>query len=417
MKMLLVALAVLITAVVAGHYVAEDPGFIVIGYGGKVIRTSFALFMLGLTLLVIVLVATVNSWTAVRAARRRAVLRRESKRRYKAHQSLADGLVLMASGDYSAAERVFGKHIDNDVQPEAHYLAAASAAAAQRAKGKRDNYLRLAGEVNPDIRQSLSIQRATWLLHDGDNERATPLIERLSREQRGNPEVLKLRMQLAEANSDAVALLEMIPDLRRDRVIDADAAAALERRSAAEVLRLESVQRDGLMKRFKSLPKHLRAETEVMEAYVRGLMLHQDHDSAEALVRKQVERRWDSRLVALYGEIEAEPPARQQRKLEHWSVTRGDDPGLRLARARQAMRAEQWDAARRFLLDLIEVAPSPLLYQLLAQIADATGDDVLALSHRKAGLELATGETTARQLALHTPAADDEPPPLEAEPA
>ena len=45
MKILVVALVALVAAVVAGHYVAADPGFIVIGYGGKVIRTSFAVFM------------------------------------------------------------------------------------------------------------------------------------------------------------------------------------------------------------------------------------------------------------------------------------------------------------------------------------------------------------------------------------
>ena len=85
-------------------------------------------------------------------------------------------------------------------------------------------------------------------------------------------------------------------------------------------------------------------------------------------------------------------------------MTRGDDPGLRLARARQAIRAELWGQAREQLEGLLTVTPSPLLHQLLAEIADGTNDPDAALAHRRRGLELATGARSLPLLSAPEPA-------------
>ena len=45
MKYLLIAILSLVVAVVLGHFISDDAGFVVIGYGGKVFRTSFAFFV------------------------------------------------------------------------------------------------------------------------------------------------------------------------------------------------------------------------------------------------------------------------------------------------------------------------------------------------------------------------------------
>ena len=45
MKLLLIALAALFVAVIFGHFVVEDAGFVVIGYGETVFRTSFVFFV------------------------------------------------------------------------------------------------------------------------------------------------------------------------------------------------------------------------------------------------------------------------------------------------------------------------------------------------------------------------------------
>lgn len=404
MKLLLVVLLALVVAVIAGHYVAADPGFIVIGYGGKVVRTTFAFFLLVLAAIFIGLMALIGLARNLRQLRGRLQQWSEDRRQRRAQDALNSGLVAMAGGSYADAERLFTRGLNSADEPQVYYLAAAEAAQAQGAAGRRDNYLRLAHDARPEIRNELDIRRAGWLLDEGRDDDARQLVERLAGATVGHPQVLKLRYELLRRDQDHEALLALVPDLRRDHVLSHDAANQLERDSAAALLTACADDAEALDARWRGLGRHLRATPAVITAYVRALCRQGRHDDAETLVRKQVERQWHSALAALYGEIECEPPARQLRKLEAWSMTRGDDPGLRLARARQAIRAGHWGQAREQIEALMADKPSPLLHQLLAEIAEGSNDPATAIAERRAGLALATGEPSHVRLAA--PAAD-----------
>lgn len=404
MKVLIVALVALVAAVVAGHYVAADPGFIVIGYGGKVIRTSFAVFMAAAFLAFLALHGLINLTARLRGLRSRWRHWSSDHRRRKAHNALADGLMAMANGDFSRAERLFRGGVEDECKPEAHYLAAASAAHAGRSPARRDNYLSLAIGVRPEARNALELRRAEWLMDNGQVSEARPVIDRLTRAEPGNPRVLRLRMLAARAGYDYATLLELMPAVRRDRVLTHDDANALEREAAVALLSRGDQALEAVQTCFDGLARTLKVEPEVLSAYARALCRHGQHDAAETLLRKRLERQWDSGLAAVYGEIECEPPARQLRKIEAWSVTREGDPGLRLAHARQAIRAGHWGIAREHLQALMARAPSPMLLELLAQVAEGDGQTEQAAAHRKAGLALAIGHDEQPRLAA--PAAD-----------
>ncbi|MEQ8495977.1 MAG: heme biosynthesis HemY N-terminal domain-containing protein, partial [Gammaproteobacteria bacterium] len=360
------------------------------------VRTTFAFFLVVLLVGFLALHGLVNLLQRAGRMRRRWRHWSEDHRRRRAHESLAGGLMAMAGGDYARAERLFRRGVDERSQPEAHYLAAAEAAHAARAPGRRDNYLTLAAGADPGARTALTIKRAAWLLENGQLSEARPLIEKLAENNRDNPRVLALMLRLAQASYDHAGVFALVPDLRRDRVLGHDALDAIERESAIALLARADLTREVLESRWQALGKHLRTDADVISAYVRGLCRHGDDGLAEELVRKRLERRWDTALAALYGEIACEPPTRQLRKLESWTVQHAGDPGLRLAHARLAIRAGQWDEAREQVEGLIDHTPSPLLHELLAEIAEGKGDGAAAARHRKAGLELAIGVAPPR---------------------
>jgi len=380
-----VVLCALTAAVVAGHFLAADPGFVVIGYGGKVVRTSFAFFLLASVCTLGVLYLLARLLAGLFDMRRRWRRWSAEYRRRRAHRSLANGMLAYAGGDYARAERLFSGGVDEDAQPAVHYLAAAEAAHAQHAYARRDNYLQLAHDIEPQTRSALDTQHAEWLIERREFDAAAALIARTDGAQ--TPALLRLRLGIAQGRGDHGAVLRLLPELRRERVLRHDEAMALERASALALLATGDAD-DAV---WEQLSKPLRAHPAVVAAYARALIRRARVDDAERLVARQLDRNWDSDLAALYGEIACTPPTTQLRRAEAWATQHEDDPGLRLTRARIAARAQLWGPARQQLELLLAASPSPLYYRLLADIADATGDDDAARRLRAQGLELATG--------------------------
>ena len=389
-RLLLTALLALVAAVAVGHYIAGDPGFIVIGIGGKVLRTTFAFFVIMVLLTVVVLYVVMRLLAQLMALRGRFGRWSGDYRRRRAYRSLADGLLARAAGDHARAERLFSLGADDNAQPEVHYLAAAEAAQAMHANGRRDNYLRLARDLKPDAVPALELQRAAWLLDQDHIDEGEALINELSKSQASSPPLLRLRLRLLKRHHDMAGILQLIPALRRDRVMSHDEANVLERDCAVAVLRGDALPADGLTAVWEGLSKSLRATPQVLAAYVQALCRVSRDDEAERLLSRQLDRLWNSDLAALYGEIECQPTARQLRRVEQWVAKHDTDPGLRLARARLAIRAQLWGPARTQLELLIAQHPLPLFYRLLAEVADGAGDANAALRYRKRGLELAT---------------------------
>ena len=112
-RLLLVALLALVAAVVVGHFIAVDPGFIVIGIGGKVLRTTFAFFVIVVLGTVLALYITLRLLAHLLALRGRFGRWSGDYRRRRAYRSLADGLLARAAGDYARAERLFSLGADD----------------------------------------------------------------------------------------------------------------------------------------------------------------------------------------------------------------------------------------------------------------------------------------------------------------
>lgn len=391
MRLLLIALVALVAAVGFGSIVAEDPGFIVIGYGGKVLRTTFAFFLLVLLVAGLALYLLIRLFVNMAELRRRWRHWSQEQRRRRAHRSLASGMLALAKGDFAKAERLFSRGVDEDAAPEVHYLAAAEAAQAMHAPARRDNYLRLAHDLKPEAADALDVKRTEWLIENGQLEDARVLLNELTQRAAPSPQLLRLRLALLQAHGDTAGVLDLVPALRRDRVMSFDEVNALERDSAVAVLDGPHVDADALKSLWGGLSKPMRADPAVIAAYVRALCAIGEDDEAEALVRKRLESQWDTELAALYGEIACEPPAKQLRKADAWAISHEDDPGLMLTRARIAVRAGLWGQAKHQLDRLVVMGPTPLVYRLLAETADGMDDPEAATVYRKMGLELATG--------------------------
>ena len=390
MKYLVIAVLALAIAVVLGQVIADDAGFVVIGYGGKVFRTSFAFFVV---LLAVAMFALYLAWRFLYqlfTLKTRWHRWSGDYRRKRAQRALSTGLIALAEGKFNRAEKLLSRGADQEAAPALHYLGAAEAAQAQNAIDRRDNYLSLAREAMPSAEIAIGIKRAEMQLENTQFEQARATLEYLADRHPDNKQVLSLQQRIYSDTSDHAAVLSLLPALRRHRVYPPERLAALELDTARDLLSVPAASVDELNALWRRLPKSMREHERCIAEYARQLHTLGFDEEAESLLRKSLTQRWDDELAALYGEVRIPNAALQLERAETWLATRSDDPVLLMSVAQLAIATDDWPKARRHLNALVEAQPSPMAYRLLADVHEQAEETEAANACQRAGLQLAT---------------------------
>ncbi len=404
MRYLLLTLLVLGIAAVAGRFLLEDPGFVVIGYGGQALRMSFAVFVL---LLATLLIAT---YLATRLLLRLAGLRRtwarwsRTRRHAAAERGLTRGLLEHARGNWALAERLLARSAPKAPQPLLHWLAAARAAQALAAHDRRDRYLALAAEEDPDAVAEVECERAELALARGDHAVARAALDIAGGRAPDHPRVLRLVAQLHAASGEWEALQALLPRVARTRALDTRMLAGYERAAAAGVLRAARASSppgdaDTVWAR---VPKRLRDDPELLAEHARNLQAAGRGQQAEVLLRHWLENDWSDDLAALYGHVSGTNAGAQLDAAERWLRARPEDPTLLLALGRLSHRAELWGKARTYLEAALRHGAPPDACLLLADTLGRAGDTEAARRYSLEGLRRALAE---QPLALPAPRA------------
>jgi HemY protein len=386
-KLLLVLLAALAGAVGVGQLISSYPGVVAISVDGQIIRLSLALFVVAGTLGALLL-----SWlltSVYRLLTLRSRLRRwwDARHRHAALQRLEAGMLALAVGDYARAERQLGRGAGHT---PLHYLAAAQAAHAQQARGRRDALLALAGEGTAEVALALGVRRAEMQLDDDDalaaEQTLAPLLARHA-EQR---QVLLVRHRLLDRLNRHTELQALLPILRRQKVYSPERLAALEAEVAVRCLGEVMGDPAALNRLWLGLNKSTRATPSVVAAYARALLNAATPALAEEVLRKALVSQWDARLVALYGELQGAPAKIALTRAERWLADHRDDPVLLLALGRLCAEQQLWGKARAYFEASLARRPLAIGYRLLADVCESLGEPQLAQRQRILGLECAT---------------------------
>ena len=88
---------------------------------------------------------------------------------------------------------------------------------------------------------------------------------------------------------------------------------------------------------WNSVPKNLKNDASLLQAYYEALIRTDQHDKAEKEIAAELKREWRTPLVRLFGLIRASDPAKQLSRAEGWLKEHPDDPDLLLASARLSL--------------------------------------------------------------------------------
>lgn len=384
----IIYLLLLILAVWVGVKIAVDPGFAIFAYQHWTVEMPlwfFGLSLIILFLLIYMLIAFLKGTS--RVSKHIKMLNKQHKLTI-AHRKTSKGLLELAEGHWEQAEKLLIKGASYSAQPLVNYLAAARAAHEQMAYERRDEYLRLAHESTPDAKIAVGLTQAELQISHHQLEHSLATLRHLQNMVPQQAYVLKLLKDVYESLGDWRALLDLLPDLVKRKVVKPEEAKQLEIKAYQGLFSNVNGLQITLDKIWDQIPKRLRREKAIVLPYVQHLLQDKDYVTAEAVVRDVLKHEWDGELVALYGETKFPEPDKQLAFAEAWLKSHGNSPALLLCLGRLAKRCQLWGKAKDYLQTSITIDATRETYAELANLYEALGETDNALQAYRDALAL-----------------------------
>jgi len=364
----------------------NDPGFIVIGHGAWTIETSLSAFILALVLVYFVLrVLMILVRFTLRLFQNRFRLQQE-----KAQESLVRGLLALIQKQWQQAEQTLLKNVSAGELETLHYLGAAYAADKQQASSRLTTYIEAARKSLPKVNVTLLLFEAQLHLQQHNLLAALEKTQTAYSLAPKHEQVLLLLLTLYTQLADWQALLALLPELRKRKLLSAEQLQALENRASIELIQHTlRTQPSQVTTVWSRMPKMMRLRPVILQVYLKHLMSAGDAGTAEPLLREALKYQWDTDLVALYGELETANTSQQIGYAETWIKSHPKDTVLLQTLGQLCLRNHAWDKAQQYLENNISFAPTPKTYQLLAELSIQKGDSVQANEYYRRGLQLA----------------------------
>lgn len=374
---LLFLLAILVAALL-GLAVAEHAGYVLIAWKGFRYESTLWVFLAlgvalwallyGMRLLLGLMGASgrlVNPWSG----------RNRSRRVQLAAQR---GLLELAAGRWPQALRLLRRAAEHSPQPLVAYLAAARAASELGEHATADQLLEQARLREPKAAVAVALAQAQLLMARGEDERAVAALQPVRDKHPRHPLALRLLQQLHLRLGNWAALGELLPDLRRQRLLKDSELDALElqARSALLAQTAQSGERPlaALQQAWQQLPQASRQTPALVACYAEQLLGLGAGSEAEEVLRGALKGQFDERLAHLYGLAEGRDPARQLATAESWLKAHPEHPGLLLCLGRLALRNQLWGKARDYFEHSLRLERSAETYGELARLLTRLGE-------------------------------------------
>ena len=369
------------------HWVAEDPGYVLLRLRGWRVETTVvaALLVLLLTWAVLTALWHLLRWPFGAFSRRH---RRVSRQR------LGEGLIALVEGRHGDAERDLNRASRLDSLRGPALLIAAEAASRRGEQGRALEALDQAAQTVP---QAARVLRARVLRRDGKPAAALALL--MADKATLSPAGWREVALSALATGDVRSAGEALAPLQKSASLGARAYATLE----TQVLRANiNAAPDGaaLNALWSGFSKPQRRVPAVIDAYARraagfGLTLPA-MDELESALRRE----WSPLLIETYGALVGEDVEARLRRAEGWLDAHPNDATLLLTLGRMCARLKVWGKARQYLERSIALTPSAAAWEVLGDVFAGEGDaeraqrsyrNALALGRSDAVTPLTTG--------------------------
>ena len=380
--LLLVVIAAL--AAFGWHWVAEDPGYVLLRLRGWRVETTVvaAVVILLLTWAVLTGLWRLLRWPFGAFSRRH---RRVSQQR------MSDGLIALIEGRHGDAERDLNRASQLQILRGPALLASAEAASR---RGEHGRALEALNEASQSAPQAARVMRARVLRREGKPVEALALLIPESEKGTLTPGGLRELILASLANGDVKRARDALAPLQKSGALGHRAYAALE----ADVLTATihaSADGASLNLLWSQMPKAQRRIPAVVDAYARrasafGLTLPA-MDELESALRRD----WSPLLIETYGALSGDDVEARLRRAEGWLDAHPNDASLLLTLGRMCNRLQLWGKAKQYLARSLELVPSAAAWEALGNTFAGQVDLAQAQLCYRNALAFGRGEAVA----------------------
>lgn len=373
--------------------VRDDPGFLMLRYRDYSVETTLAFALAALIVLAIALYYAVRLLRGVLRLPGAMQRHSENRRHLKARRQLSEGLIDLAEGRFEQAENHLMRMVIYSESPLVHYLAAARAAQLQGKHDARDNYLKAAHEADPNAELAVGVTQAELQLAHQQTEQALATLTHLHGIAPRHDYVTMLLARAYFELEDWPALVELLPDLRRKKLVKKSRLLEMERAGYCGTLSRAEAEQSKLEAAWSAIPRAQQTDAVILRHYFDILARRGwPAGNVEQLLLKSLESQWDDSLIEVYGRYPARDPNAQLARAEKWLDDFGHNEHLLLALGRIAMRARLWGKAQGYFEASIGARVTPAACLALAQLLEQQlQQPQKAAEFYQRGLELSLG--------------------------
>ena len=361
----------------------------VVSYGQDSWELPLALGLLIIAVAFAILYLVFNFLFGIFRAPKKARAWNAQRQNKNAQNNTLRGYARLIEGDWVQGERDLVKHLGHCNTPMLNYLGAAYAAQQQQNFSKRDEYLALAETIDPTNRMAIDISRARMLTQAGQFDEATKLLSGMQMHAPANKTILRLMADVCKRTEDWQGLGSLLPGLRKAKALPDEQLFALELAVADAGLSraLPDAQNPVTLEQYKKLPGKRKKQAAMALIYARKLLEEGDLSAAEKVIRKAIEKNWNSELARLYGLTRVENLRGQIALAASWLSEHEQDANVNLTLARLNYAYGQIGKSRVYYNMAIELGAGDEAYFELGQFYEEEGNHKTALLYYKRGIE------------------------------
>lgn len=298
----------------------------------------------------------------------------------------------------AVAEDLFLTAAKGSKSPNLCYLGAARAAQLLHKSDRRDRYLReIDLSDSKHDREYAEVKRAELLLEAGENNKTESLLQDLLTRHKNYPATLLLAVALQRQGKHE-ALFRLLPDLQKalPRLTPSSNVTQYTHdvyQALFEYASRISKESDQLRLVWSKLPKYLRQDPDLLIPYVNRLLDVGDTKRAEEMLRKEINKSQDERLILAYAHLYRGDQPQLLKQAKRFHDSQPDSAITQYTLAHMLFRSQQYENAKTHLEKTLSIDPNFVkAYRLLGEIKLIENDEKGALIAFKEAMSLMLDE-------------------------